>query len=213
MDKNKEFNETNRGNNEIKTLLSNDEQFKKNCELADLGHELAKQSVYPVLFNVKEVSELEILPTAIYRDDACPQLKSLDGKRAIDFIVKKSSKAFPQFSKQGCESYVQEKWRDDKYRCFKDVNFGVGNPNTVKGEIFKLQAASHFLFGYVDKEKKIITEWLCIKDLTRLVELIHEEMIPFKTYEDDNGKINIYIPIRILKEYNFVHYHYPDDIQ
>lgn len=213
MDNNKGSYEINRGNNNIKTLLSSEEQFKRNCELTDLGHELAKQSVYPVIFNVREVSELEVLPTAIYRDDACPQLKRLDGKRAIDFIVKKSSKAFSQFSNPGVESYVQEKWRDDKYRFFKDVHFGVGNPGTVKGELFKLNGASHFLFGYVDRVKREITEWLCIKDVTRLVDWIHEGMIEFKTVEDSNGKMTIYIPISTLKDNGFLYYHYPYDIQ
>jgi hypothetical protein len=58
--------------------------------------------------------------------------------------------------------------------------------------------------------QKEIEEWKRI--FNKIGKLIHKEEIPFTTYEDENGKVNIYVSIRILKEYNFVSLHYPGDI-
>ena len=173
---------------------------KNNVEFSEFGHLIAREAYYKKFYD-KGLGEPSCQTIRGYAPDASELEKFLDCKLGVDMIFEVDSIITTRLG----TSYMGKRKRTAQERFVRNmrdsITISVQTGSGREGELFRLDLASHFIYGEYNGTE--ITDMIFITNTTLLADAIFDKKILFTTHENpNNGTIFIAIKIEELDRNN-----------
>lgn len=149
---------------------------KKNADLSDAAHLVARSRIYPQIFGCDESMLKYDDATLLHESD---RGKILDGEMGVDRIVNVSVTGF----RFPIVFTVQERFRRAKFAKYKDLTVTEYNRRTGQpSELYKINAGL-FVYGYLSNDHRHFVDAICI-NTAQLLWQLSRHGIRYKTQEN-----------------------------